>query len=581
MTYPGQAFVVRALSPKSLLGGGTVDAGVSAENGDDAVAPDVDAIAHALAETDLSPRTAAELGARANVRAERAAEILTELVAQGVARELRRPLAFIDGPAADALSARIRETLARRETDAPWTLGTTSLALARELVIDEQFLVRFLAAEAEDGTIAARAGYYSTLDHKAQLTAEQRAFFERVVPVDPAQPLVPASLEDVVAELRRTRVAGLAQALDTLVATGALVKVGGDVYRGPQIDEIRKRLELAIRRDGPITMARFRDAVGTTRKYAVPLMEWFDATGRSPDRYWGLEGAAVMSPPPLRRAGVMPFTGSTCAPTATRTRDLPLRRRSLYPLSYRGLPKPHVTWDGARLPLLSIRSPRRTGFGAQRPGKWRAKLSAACRFAGYARRRGRIFVASIAFTHSSHADRRSCGLVSVEETVPPHDQEQQEAAVGGAREKPEETPRSVPSGQPGEKPGATTSEGKPKGRGSRPDIQGLRALAVGMVVIYHLYPSLLTGGFAGVDVFFVISGFLITGHLLRQYHKPGQVALLDFWGRRAKRLVPAAAANLLSTALSLFRSVSSQERLWLERKSPLHQLILLLRLHDR
>jgi peptidoglycan/LPS O-acetylase OafA/YrhL len=106
--------------------------------------------------------------------------------------------------------------------------------------------------------------------------------------------------------------------------------------------------------------------------------------------------------------------------------------------------------------------------------------------------------------------------VSVEETVPPQDQEQQE---------PE----------------------KPKERGFRPDIQGLRALAVGMVVIYHLYPSLLTGGFAGVDVFFVISGFLITGHLLREYHKTGKVALLDFWGRRAKRLVPAAALVLTVT----------------------------------
>jgi peptidoglycan/LPS O-acetylase OafA/YrhL len=77
----------------------------------------------------------------------------------------------------------------------------------------------------------------------------------------------------------------------------------------------------------------------------------------------------------------------------------------------------------------------------------------------------------------------------------------------------------------------------------------MRALAVGMVVIYHLYPSRLTGGFAGVDVFFVISGFLITGHLLREYHKTGRVALLDFWGRRAKRLVPAAALVLTVTWL--------------------------------
>jgi peptidoglycan/LPS O-acetylase OafA/YrhL len=81
----------------------------------------------------------------------------------------------------------------------------------------------------------------------------------------------------------------------------------------------------------------------------------------------------------------------------------------------------------------------------------------------------------------------------------------------------------------------------------RPDIQGLRALAVSMVVAYHLYPSLVPGGFAGVDVFFVISGFLITGHLWRGYQRDGQVRLLDFWGRRARRLVPAAALVLTVT----------------------------------
>jgi peptidoglycan/LPS O-acetylase OafA/YrhL len=83
----------------------------------------------------------------------------------------------------------------------------------------------------------------------------------------------------------------------------------------------------------------------------------------------------------------------------------------------------------------------------------------------------------------------------------------------------------------------------------RPDIQGLRALAVAMVVIYHLYPSLLPGGFVGVDVFFVISGFLITGHLWRGFRRTGTVALLDFWGRRARRLLPAAVVVLLVTWL--------------------------------
>ena len=277
-TYPGEAFVVRALSPKTLLGGGTVDAGAAAGS-DESVAPDVDAIARALAESALTPRTAAELGARANVREDRAAEILSELAAHGAARRLNKPLAYVDGAAADAFSERIGETLARREADGPWMLGTTSLALARELAVDEAFLVRVLASDADDGRITARAGYYATLDHRPQLTAEQRDFFERAVPVDSAQPLVPAALDDVVAALRAARITGLPQAFDTLVATGALVKVGADVYRGTQVAEIRKRLEASVRRDGPITMARFRDAVGTTRKYAVPLMEWFDATG--------------------------------------------------------------------------------------------------------------------------------------------------------------------------------------------------------------------------------------------------------------------------------------------------------------
>ncbi|MBV9408883.1 MAG: hypothetical protein JO164_08655, partial [Candidatus Eremiobacteraeota bacterium] len=155
------------------------------------------------------------------------------------------------------LHARILGALARHEAEAPWMLGATSLALARELSVDEMLLIRELAVAVEAGRIAAQAGYYATLGHRPQLTDEQRAFFERAVPVDPTLPLVPAALDAVVGELRRTRTPGLAQAFDMLVATGAMVKVGADVYRGEQVDEIRARLEAAIRRDGPITMARF------------------------------------------------------------------------------------------------------------------------------------------------------------------------------------------------------------------------------------------------------------------------------------------------------------------------------------
>ncbi len=87
----------------------------------------------------------------------------------------------------------------------------------------------------------------------------------------------------------------------------------------------------------------------------------------------------------------------------------------------------------------------------------------------------------------------------------------------------------------------------PESDGFRRDIQGIRAIAVAMVVIYHLFPAALPGGFAGVDVFFVISGYLITGHLWRGYARTGTVNLAGFWGRRARRLIPAAALVLTVT----------------------------------
>jgi peptidoglycan/LPS O-acetylase OafA/YrhL len=137
--------------------------------------------------------------------------------------------------------------------------------------------------------------------------------------------------------------------------------------------------------------------------------------------------------------------------------------------------------------------------------------------------------------------------------MPPRNQEQQVTATDNAGEKLPAPSAWRPAGDPGpraaglaKKPAAAPG-GKPGQREFRPDIQGLRALAVGMVVFYHLYPSLMTGGFAGVDVFFVISGFLITGHMLREYRKTGRIGLLEFWGRRAKRLVPAAALVLTVT----------------------------------
>lgn len=76
-------------------------------------------------------------------------------------------------------------------------------------------------------------------------------------------------------------------------------------------------------------------------------------------------------------------------------------------------------------------------------------------------------------------------------------------------------------------------------------LDGLRAIAVGLVLIYHLFPGAgLPGGFVGVDVFFVVSGFLITSLLLRPSRHTVRHRLVDFWRRRARRLLPALALML-------------------------------------
>ena len=72
----------------------------------------------------------------------------------------------------------------------------------------------------------------------------------------------------------------------------------------------------------------------------------------------------------------------------------------------------------------------------------------------------------------------------------------------------------------------------------RPDIDGLRAFAVIAVVTYHAFPALLPGGFVGVDVFFVISGFLISS-ILYSNLEAGRFSMLDFYGRRIRRIFPA------------------------------------------
>jgi len=108
--------------------------------------------------------------------------------------------------------------------------------------------------------------------------------------------------------------------------------------------------------------------------------------------------------------------------------------------------------------------------------------------------------------------------------------------------------RAVPSSatrsglHPGDEAGSA-----PEDRSFRPDVEGLRAVAILLVVLYHAGVTRLSGGYVGVDVFFVISGFVITGVLLRERTSTGRTSILSFYGRRCRRIIPAATVVIVIT----------------------------------
>lgn len=97
--------------------------------------------------------------------------------------------------------------------------------------------------------------------------------------------------------------------------------------------------------------------------------------------------------------------------------------------------------------------------------------------------------------------------------------------------------------------------------GYRGDIEGLRAVAISLVIGAHAGVPWLAGGFVGVDVFFVLSGFLITGLLLQEVANNGEIRFLDFYLRRLRRLLPALLFMLIVTSLAAFYLLAPSEQL--------------------
>jgi selenocysteine-specific elongation factor len=278
VAFPGVRFVVRRPSPMTLLGGGYVEGTESPNTGEDK-SPEEAVVLVVLIDRGLDAVEPAEIAVAANLREAVTLHTLERLVECGDVVAVSRPRAYVSAAVASSLLARALAQLDKAHLDEPWAMGVTSIALSRGLGVPETLLVRVLGHFVEEGRLVNRDGYYATLGYRPTLTAEQRAFFDNLVPLDEGHPYLPISFTDAVAAVKLAHLGGISKAFDTMLARGALVKVGQDLYRGSQIAGVRARVEAHLNEKGRMTAAEFRDLLGTSRKYAVPLLEWLDTHG--------------------------------------------------------------------------------------------------------------------------------------------------------------------------------------------------------------------------------------------------------------------------------------------------------------
>jgi selenocysteine-specific elongation factor len=262
----------------TLLGGGYVEGTESSNIGEDK-SPEEAAVLGALIDRGLDAVEPAEIAVAANLREAVTLHALERLVECGDVVAVSRPRAYVSAAVASSLLARALAQLDNAHLDEPWAMGVTSIALSRGLGVPEALLVRVLGHFVEAGRLVNRDGYYAALGYGPTLTAEQRAFFDNLVPLDEGHPFLPISFADAVAAVKLAHLRGISKAFDTMLTRGALVKVGQDLYRGSQIAGVRARVDAHLNEKGRMTAAEFRDLLGTSRKYAVPLLEWLDAHG--------------------------------------------------------------------------------------------------------------------------------------------------------------------------------------------------------------------------------------------------------------------------------------------------------------
>lgn len=284
VVYPGMRLVLRRLSPKDLLGGAIVadrPAQATPETADvgeiPGLAPAALALLRELERSGTQALSVEKLATRTNQLIEHVRSALTLLGGLGHLATLHKPTEYVARITFEETWRAVADLLRARHGAAPWSVGLTSADIAHMQRWSEPLAVRLLNAWQEDGRVHQRGGRWHLPDFVPTLSKQQHAFFEKALGAGSTRTLLPSSHAALAAAA-----AGKpehAEALDSLFIVGALVRIGDDVYRRSQLERAKALVAEAIAKNGAATMAQLRDALGSSRKYALPLMEYFDSSG--------------------------------------------------------------------------------------------------------------------------------------------------------------------------------------------------------------------------------------------------------------------------------------------------------------
>ncbi len=279
----GSRLVLRRMSPKELLGGGVVEPLEIRVRvrplGAEPLSPLAAEIVAALEAAGVAPLAADSIAAALNVRVADVDVALVELSRRDLVTALKKPPEYLSRSASAAAFDAVMRSLRERHARAPWTAGCTSAEIAKETGSAEPLIARLLAHWHALGAIAKAAKYWCEPGFALTLTEQQRAALDAALQQTDANPLVPAAYDAVRDAIHASRVPGLTDAFDGLIALGAFIRIGDDLYRKSQVDDARAILVRLLQSTGGATLAAVRNEFGTSRRYALPLVEHFDGLG--------------------------------------------------------------------------------------------------------------------------------------------------------------------------------------------------------------------------------------------------------------------------------------------------------------